>query len=164
MPLIWHYCGRVSFVSSLALAQRVCFFVMVAVCVFRLGGLAVAAERYVDNGNGTISDTKTGLMWSKLDVRLKDIKAALKLKGDGVAIQDINRYVKSLDTGGHKDWRLPGYEEFDTIDNASNPYQAFVYRCGSYLAFSSDMTRRTIYSHNSSDVGFRVVRGQITVK
>jgi hypothetical protein len=58
-----------------------------------------AGNRYVANGDGTFTDTKTGLMWSLLDSyaelgRCQNYESAVK-------------YVKSLKTGGHLDWRIP---------------------------------------------------------
>jgi len=56
-------------------------------------------RRYVSNNNGTFTDTKTGLRWCLLDSR-----AALNKCLDYKFAQ---KYVKSLKTGGHSDWRLP---------------------------------------------------------
>ena len=58
-----------------------------------------SGNRYVTNGDGTFTDTKTGLMWGLLDSyvelgRCQNYKSAVQ-------------YVKSLKTGGHHDWRLP---------------------------------------------------------
>ncbi len=66
------------------------------------------APSYTDNGNGTISDNVTGLMWEKTTDK----------NGDGV----INYYDKSFytvalanaascTTGGYSDWRLPTIKE-----------------------------------------------------
>jgi hypothetical protein len=71
------------------------------------------ARAYVDNGDGTITDTKTGLMWEKLS-------------GDG-SIHDYNTLytwtnaftkITSLNTAsfaGHTDWRLPNANELQTL-------------------------------------------------
>lgn len=55
--------------------------------------------RYEDNGNGTITDTKTGLMWTK-----KDSYADL---GKCLEWDAAKNYVTGLRIGGHNDWRLP---------------------------------------------------------
>jgi hypothetical protein len=55
--------------------------------------------RYVANGDGTFTDTKTGLMWCLLDSYVE----LSRCQNYESAIQ----YVKNLDTGGHQDWRLP---------------------------------------------------------
>ena len=58
-----------------------------------------SGNRYVANGDGTFTDTKTGLMWSLLDSyaelgRCQNYASSVK-------------YVKGLTTGGHLDWRMP---------------------------------------------------------
>lgn len=59
--------------------------------------------RFTDKGNGVISDSKTGLMWSTLDSSA-DI-------GQCVDYQTALQYVESLNTGGYHDWRLPTVNE-----------------------------------------------------
>ena len=74
---------------------------------------------YVDNGDGTITDSKTGLMWEKLD------------DNNVGGIHDFsniytwaNAFVVKITTlnagsglGGHKDWRLPNVKEFESLIN-----------------------------------------------
>lgn len=58
--------------------------------------------RFVDNGNGTISDDKTGLMWRAGPCELSS--------------WDFARvYCRGLTIGGHTDWRLPSVEELLSI-------------------------------------------------
>jgi len=73
-------------------------------------GVVWPSPRFVDNGNGTVSDKLTGLMW------IKDETAAMTWR---VALD----YVKTLNTGGHTDWRLPNVEELRSlVDNSQyNP-------------------------------------------
>lgn len=63
--------------------------------------------RYVDNGDGTISDESTGLMW------VRDPKAA-GLEKRYPWSQAIYRCEK-LEYAGHKDWRLPNCNEILSI-------------------------------------------------
>ncbi len=58
-----------------------------------------ADGRYVANGDGTFTDTKTGLMWSLLDSYVE--------LGECQNYKSAIQYVKNLTTGGHRDWRLP---------------------------------------------------------
>lgn len=53
---------------------------------------------YKDNGDGTITDITTGLMWGKDP-------------SERMLWGDIADYVKNCDTGGHRDWRLPSIKE-----------------------------------------------------
>ena len=60
-------------------------------------------QRFTDNGDGTVTDNATGLIWQKED--------------DGVARNwhDAVKYANGLDLAGHKDWRLPTVQELGTI-------------------------------------------------
>ncbi len=58
--------------------------------------------RFVSNGNGTITDRKTGLIWSTLD-SLADL-------GRCVDYQTAQGYVNHLNTGGYQ-WRIPTANE-----------------------------------------------------
>lgn len=58
-----------------------------------------AKSRFVDNGDGTVTDTLTGLQWQKED--------------DGIErnYKGAQRYIKELRLAGYDDWRLPRKEE-----------------------------------------------------
>ena len=76
--------------------------------IAQLDSLLLESEgRFVSNGNGTFTDKRTGLMWCALDS-----KSVLDncLKYDSAAA-----YIKALNTGGHRDWRLPSPEELKTL-------------------------------------------------
>ena len=89
-------------------------------------GTAQAQTRYVDNGDGTVSDKKTGLMWEK------------KTGNPGGSsnpgnVHDVNNFYTWSESGGrdgtvftkflgtlnsktgcfahHRDWRLPSVDE-----------------------------------------------------
>ncbi len=66
--------------------------------------------RFIDNGNGTITDTKTGLTW----VKNPHTDLPEKFKGEMEWQPAIDAY-KELDFAGHKDWRLPTAEELISI-------------------------------------------------
>lgn len=64
---------------------------------------AIAAEeRFVDNGDGTVTDKKNQIMWQKGD------------NGKEVTFENAEQYCKTLRLGGYADWRLPRPEERDT--------------------------------------------------
>ncbi|HVP78331.1 MAG TPA: DUF1566 domain-containing protein [Thermodesulfobacteriota bacterium] len=66
------------------------------------GSSVVAEGRFVDNGNGTMTDTRKKIMWQKGD------------NGKEVAFEEAQEYCKTLRLGGYADWRLPDPEESDT--------------------------------------------------
>ncbi len=75
--------------------------------------LGMAAAALVDNGDGTISDTETGLMWQRDEAGAMDWQAALA-------------YCENLvlpAVGGYDDWRLPDRNELQSLINyaAYNP-------------------------------------------
>ncbi|MFZ4440040.1 MAG: DUF1566 domain-containing protein [Syntrophales bacterium] len=66
------------------------------------GGQSEAPGNFVNNANGTVSDTATGLMWQQETVREIDWKTALA-------------YAEGLSLAGYDDWRLPTITELQTI-------------------------------------------------
>ncbi len=66
--------------------------------------------QFVDNGNETVSDTKSNLMWKK-----NDSFAEFQY---GINWYEANDYIESLNEksfAGFDDWRLAGYEEAKTL-------------------------------------------------
>lgn len=69
-------------------------------------------NNFVDNGDGTISDLSTGLMWMMDD------------NGEGVEWEDALAYSEDLDFAGYDDWRLPDVKELQSIVDYSGTYPA----------------------------------------
>jgi len=67
------------------------------------GNPAYGVNDFVDNGDGTVSDRATGLMWQKAD------------SGRGMDWEDALAYAERLDLAGHSDWRLPNAKELQSI-------------------------------------------------
>jgi Protein of unknown function (DUF1566) len=67
-------------------------------------------ERFMDHGDGTVTDNCTGLMWMKQQV---------DLDGDGrvdhFGFFDALAYCENLSFAGHDDWRLPNVRELESI-------------------------------------------------
>lgn len=76
-----------------------------------VGGKYVRAVRgdkygindYVDNGDGTISDNSTGLMWMKDD------------NLEGVDWENALLYAENIEYAGYTNWRLPNVKELQGI-------------------------------------------------
>jgi len=60
-------------------------------------------NNFTDNGNGTISDAATGLMWMQDD------------SGEGMAWEEALKYSESMECAGYSDWRLPNIKELQSI-------------------------------------------------
>ncbi len=58
---------------------------------------------FIDNGDGTITDQSTGLMWQKDD------------SGEGLFWKDALEYSENLELAGYTDWRLPNAKELQSI-------------------------------------------------
>ena len=63
--------------------------------------------RYIDHEDGTITDTKTGLMWTKKD-SYGDLGKCLNWDAS-------KNYVSKLTTGDYNNWRLPTVKEYKGI-------------------------------------------------
>lgn len=70
--------------------------------------------RFIDNGDGTVTDTETNLMWKQTD-----------------AMQELNKwtnwheaqdYIRDLNAKlflGHADWRMPALKEAESLYDAT---------------------------------------------
>ncbi len=86
-------------------------------CLLVLSGITPAIagtpsedQRFLDNGDQTITDTKTGLMWRKNDSYLDT--------GHWLNWQEGFEFIHSLNAegdGGYTDWRMPTLEELKTL-------------------------------------------------
>jgi hypothetical protein len=66
-------------------------------------GTPYGINQFQDNGDGTISDRSSGLMWSKND------------SGKGLNWAEALQYAESAELAGHRDWRLPSAKELQYI-------------------------------------------------
>lgn len=75
------------------------------------GNTNYGKNNFIDNGDGTVSDYATGLMWQKAD--------------DGKARdwEESLAYSEDLELAGHTDWRLPNAKELQSIVDYSRSPQ-----------------------------------------
>lgn len=62
------------------------------------------APYYMVNGDGTVTDTITGLMWQQQD-------------GGEMTIEDARTYCDTLTLAGHSDWKLPNIHELFSLQS-----------------------------------------------
>lgn len=70
------------------------------------GNTSYGINSFASNGDGTVTDTATGLMWSQSD------------SGSGMNWQDALAWVQTKNSQnylGHNDWRLPNAKEMQSI-------------------------------------------------
>ncbi|MGB2742564.1 MAG: DUF1566 domain-containing protein [Cognaticolwellia sp.] len=70
---------------------------------FVRGNTDYGKNHFVDNSNGTITDTATDLMWQQTD------------SAEGYTWQDALKYAQQSTLGGYNDWRLPNAKELQSI-------------------------------------------------
>ncbi len=70
----------------------------------------VTGAIFTDNGDGTITDNRTGLMWTQsLDHRVGGWQTSMD-------------HCDTLDFAGHTDWRMPTLEEYQAVIQGSGTY------------------------------------------
>ncbi len=67
------------------------------------GQQTATRQRFIDHHDGTVTDTRTGLMWAASD------------NGADIQWWDAERYCREYRGGGHTDWRLPTPDELATL-------------------------------------------------
>jgi len=87
------------------------------VCLVVLFAVAAgAADRFVDNGDGTVTDTKTGLMWAQTD------------NFGNITWRDAQLFCENVILSTYNNWRMPTIEELETLyDRSMGGYETI---CG----------------------------------
>lgn len=96
-------------------------------------------SRFVDNGNGTITDTETNLMWKKTDSFQDTKKWKNWFTGhEYMQIVNLERF------GGHEDWRFPfeqeAYSLFDLDKTSQDKYGDDIYLDAIFESGSAGVT------------------------
>ncbi len=71
--------------------------------IYVRGNKDYGKNEFVDNGDGTITDKATGLMWMQND------------SGKGMTWPDALSYAENMNFAGYSDWRLPNAKELQSI-------------------------------------------------
>lgn len=90
--------GRIKGYGMQLGSEEKTFYVM-----FVRGNTEYGQNSYVDNGDGTITDLATGLMWLESDSE------------ERMNWEDAINWCEELDYAGYTDWRLPDVKELQSI-------------------------------------------------
>jgi hypothetical protein len=105
---------------------------------------SVVVARFVDNGDGTITDTVSNLIWSKATLSDECVTHA---EAESICVQ--------LDLAGHTDWRLPTVEELFALADRSRKQPAI--DTDAFPDTKSDWYWTSTISAWSSDVAWVVL-------
>ena len=83
--------------------------VMLALCATSVTFAAVPHPSYTDNGNGTVTDNNTRLMWAK------DGSSVGCNGGNHAQWSEAVAFCQNLTFAGYSDWRLPSRKELASI-------------------------------------------------
>ncbi|HEX7406970.1 MAG TPA: DUF1566 domain-containing protein [Candidatus Binatia bacterium] len=100
-----------------------------------LNGCLPISPRFVDNNNGTISDTKTGLVWEKKSndgsIHDKDNRYTWSQQDseqwgywDGTVFTEFLATLNREAFAGHSDWDLPSLEQLQTLLDRDSAFPA----------------------------------------
>jgi hypothetical protein len=79
----------------------------IASCTVEIAGFENQTGRFVNNGDGTVKDTKTGLIW---------IQAPIEKT---MSYEDAQKYADNLEFAGSSSWRLPTFTELEAMMKCS---------------------------------------------
>lgn len=99
---------------------------------------------YIDNGNGTVTDTTTGLMWQQ------------DTPDNYMTWKNALSYCENLDLGGYTDWRLPTIKELRSIVDYSryNPAIDTTVFKDTFASFYWSNTTHSYYTSGAWGVDF----------
>ncbi len=79
----------------------------IATCTVEIAGYENQTGRFKNNGDGTVTDTKTGLVW-------------IQSPGESTMSYDAaQKYAENLDFAGSSNWRLPTFTELEEMMKCS---------------------------------------------
>ena len=115
-------------------------------------------QRFIDNGNGTITDSFTRLMWQEA--------YAYRETGNYISWYDANDYIEKLNQrrlGGFCDWRLPNKLEIQSLYEIAHQFQSrgkrFVLHIDPVFEFSYGSCFWTSRTKLSAALGFEFDAG-----
>ncbi len=109
-----------------------------------------AEGRFVDNEDGTVTDSCTGLMWQQ------DTADVDELFADTLAWCEALEYCERLNFAGHEDWRLPNIRELQSIVDYGRKEPAIDPVFGALPQYYWSSTTNVDTSNDAWGVGFNV--------
>jgi len=106
--------------------------------------------RFMANNNGTVSDTRTGLMWAAKD------------NGNSINWANAKRYCENYRGGGYWDWRMPTAGELAGLYDASKsrPGGLFIIHVATELIDITDLWFWASETSGSNAAYFRFANGK----
>ncbi|MBI5591177.1 MAG: DUF1566 domain-containing protein [Deltaproteobacteria bacterium] len=106
------------------------------------GGQAGSSNNYTDNGDGTVTDTSTGLVWQQATANSRSWEEALS-------------YCATLNLGNNTDWRLPTIRELRSLVdyNRYNPAINMVYFTGTLSSYYWTSTTDAYSKYGAWSIG-----------
>ncbi|MFB2668694.1 DUF1566 domain-containing protein [Shewanella xiamenensis] len=80
---------------------------------------ALIDGRYRDNGNGTITDTQTNLIWMRCSLGQQWTGSTCAGLSMEMSWNEALKTAQSFSYAGHSDWRVPTVDELDTLVQCS---------------------------------------------
>ena len=105
------------------------FFLVLILFIFSAATLVNAQERFIDNADGTVTDTRLNVMWSKTDNQ------------GNINWRQAQQWVKftfpyTLQVS-YDNWRLPTLDELKTLYDRDANYEGYETDCGQRVKIAS---------------------------
>ena len=93
----------------------------------------------IDNGDGTVTDPRSGLMWAAKD------------NGKGISWASAKTYCENYKAGGYSDWRMPTQDELaglydETIENKYGYHLSYLINLTSCCPWASETRGSTHFA------------------
>jgi Protein of unknown function (DUF1566) len=89
---------------------------------FLLRSPTLAQDRFIGNGNGTVTDSRSGLMWAQTDNQ------------EDIFWKQANKWIQGSFAGSldrkYENWRLPTVAELQSLYREDSGYQGYQSACG----------------------------------
>lgn len=136
---------------------------IIVIIILITAGISISAIRFTDNGNGTVTDSNTGLIWQKCSNGLSGTDCSTGTVASDTWVNALS-YCEGLSLGGRTDWRLPSINELRSIVDTGNYLPAInagffpntTTRYWSSSVYVSDTTSAWIVDFNHGSVSYNV--------